>query len=86
MIVIHNLKINSCYFEHVINKEKTFEIRKNDRNFQVGDYIYLNEWNKEKGTYTGRKVKGKIIYITDYEQIDNYVVFGFDFIEYINNL
>lgn len=79
--MIHNLKINSIYFEHVINREKTFEIRKNDRNFQVGDYVLLNEWNDGKSTYTGRKVKVKIIYITDYEQKDDYVVFGFDFIE-----
>ncbi|MCR1898464.1 DUF3850 domain-containing protein [Irregularibacter muris] len=46
--------------------------------------MYLNEWNPEKYSYTGRSVKGKIIYITDYKQKDNYVVFGFDFIKYIS--
>lgn len=79
--MIHNLKINSIYFEPVINKKKTFEIRKNDRNFQLGDYICLNEWNPEENTYTGRSVKGQIIYITNYEQKDNYVVFGFKLTE-----
>lgn len=77
----HNLKINSIYFEPVVKRKKTFEIRKNDRNYKVGDYICLNEWDPGNMTYTGRKVKGKIIYITDYEQKDNYIVFGFEFIE-----
>ena len=83
--MIHYLKINSIYFQSIVNNQKKFEIRKNDRNFQIGDYIYLNEWNFENNSYTGRSVKGKIIYMTDYEQKDNYVVFGFDFIEYISN-
>lgn len=79
--MIHNFKINSIYFEPVINKKKTFEIRKNDRNFRLGDYICLNEWNPEENAYTGRSVKGQIIYITNYEQKDNYVVFGFKLTE-----
>jgi hypothetical protein len=37
--MLHQLKIKQCYLYHIIEKTKTFEIRKNDRDFQVGDTI-----------------------------------------------
>lgn len=73
--VKHHLKILSEYFEAVISEDKTFEIRKNDRRFEVGDKIRLKEWNN--GAFTGRQVHGVITYITDYAQQDDYVVFSF---------
>lgn len=72
----HNLKIKMEYFEAVLNGLKTFEIRYNDRNFKVFDYVYLNEVD-DKFDSTGRSIKVKITYITDFEQKDGYVVFGF---------
>lgn len=49
--MIHELKIYPDFFQAVISGEKTFEIRKNDRQFKVGDMLALNEydWN----SYTG---------------------------------
>lgn len=41
--MIHELKTESGYFEDVISGRKTFEVRKNDRNFYVGDFLALNE-------------------------------------------
>nr|DAG17672.1 MAG TPA: activating signal cointegrator [Caudoviricetes sp.] len=35
----HTLKIQKQYANAVLNGTKTFEIRKNDRNFKVGDKI-----------------------------------------------
>jgi len=35
----HDLKIKQCYLIHVLEGNKTFEVRKNDRDFQVGDTI-----------------------------------------------
>lgn len=35
----HDLKIKQCYLFHLLERKKTFEIRKNDRDFQVGDTI-----------------------------------------------
>ena len=72
----HNLKIKMEYFEAVLNGLKAFEIRYNDRNFKVFDYVYLNEVD-DKFDFTGRSIKVKITYITDFEQKDGYVVFGF---------
>ena len=51
--MIHELKIQSEYFVAVNNKTKTFEIRKNDRDFKVGDKILLREIDS-CGKYTGR--------------------------------
>ncbi|WP_280559017.1 DUF3850 domain-containing protein [Priestia megaterium] len=78
--MLHNLKINKEFFTPVLEQIKTFEIRKNDRGFHVGDKVVLNEWDDEKKQYTGRKTNIEIIYITDYEQKDNYVVFSFKII------
>ncbi|MGN9169526.1 DUF3850 domain-containing protein [Paenibacillus polymyxa] len=73
----HHLKINKEFFDPVFKEIKTFEIRYNDRKFNVGDLILLSEWDSLKKEYTGRKVKGQITYITDYEQKKDYVVFSF---------
>ncbi|PRT14493.1 RNA-binding protein [Bacillus toyonensis] len=75
--MLHNLKINKNFFAPVLEHIKTFEIRKNDRDFHVGDTVILNEWDSEKRQYTGRSVNTEIMYITDYEQKDDYVVFSF---------
>jgi ASC-1-like (ASCH) protein len=38
-MVEHQLKIKQCYLYHILEGRKTFEVRKNDRDFQVGDTI-----------------------------------------------
>ena len=35
----HHLKIKQAYLYHILEGRKTFEVRKNDRDFQVGDII-----------------------------------------------
>lgn len=74
-MAIHHLKILPEYFNLVKRKTKTFEIRKNDRNYQVGDTLSLREFDSVIG-YTGRILERKITYITDYAQQDGYVVMG----------
>ena len=39
---LHELKIKEVYFKDVLAGAKTFEIRKNDRDFQQGDLIHFN--------------------------------------------
>lgn len=50
------------YFED-LNRGKTFEIRKDDREFKVRDFIILKEWVPEREIYTGRKEVYVINYI-----------------------
>ena len=84
-MTIHRLKIFPVYFEAVLNGSKRFEIRWNmDRGFQTGDTIILQEHSNElphvPNKYTGREIMGLITYVTNYEQKENYVVFGFTII------
>ncbi len=77
---IHELKIIPKYFEDVKSGKKNFEIRKDDRDYKVGDLITLKEY--ENGQYTGREIKNlPIIYIlrgaTKYGLMDGYCILGF---------
>ena len=40
----HTLKIYPEFFKAVQDGSKTFEIRKNDRGFQKGDFLFLQEY------------------------------------------
>ncbi len=64
----HNKKLIQPYFDAVLNGSKTFEIRKNDCNYQVGDLLILREFDEEASSYSGAYVLVKIIY-----KIDNFV-------------
>ena len=57
----HELKILPKWFEDVHSNKKNFEIRKNDRDFKVGDTLILKEWYR--GKYTDRYVLREIEYI-----------------------
>lgn len=72
----HDLKLHPEYYEAVILGVKTFEIRKNDRNYKVGDKVILHEYYPDSESYSGRSVEAEITYITDYGQSDNFVVFS----------
>ena len=56
-------KILPEYFRYVRRREKTFELRKDDSDYQVGDVLVLQEWNAEKQEYTGCRVTREITYI-----------------------
>ena len=68
--MIHELKCERRFFTKVSKGKKTFEIRKNDRNFQVGDYLALNETDREDGEdyYTGNSLVARVGYILDDEK------------------
>lgn len=72
----HELKIEPQYYSAVLAGVKTFEIRRNDRDFKIGDEILLAEFVPEENRYTNRELLKQITYITDYAQKDGYVVMG----------
>lgn len=43
----HDLKIWPIHFARILDGTKTFEIRENDRYFQPGDTVTLQEWDPE---------------------------------------
>lgn len=60
---MHYLKTLPQFFEAVAHDKKPFEVRFNDRNFQVGDTLVLCEWNGEE--YTERTLVCEVTYIAD---------------------
>ena len=62
---IHDLKIEKKYFNDVVTERKKFEVRKNDRDYQVNDILSLNEYDKDKKIYAGRHISAKVLYILD---------------------
>ncbi len=63
----HILKCEQDYFEAVWNREKTFELRRNDRGFQKGDTIILQELERGKITKTGREIECLVTYVLSHE-------------------
>lgn len=62
----HDLKTIQPYFDALKDGSKRFEIRKNDRNFEIGDYLHLQEYDTEKG-YSGKDLFFKVSFILDDE-------------------
>lgn len=73
---IHQLKIMPEYFRAVQRKQKRFEIRKNDRDYKIGDSLLLQEYSGDR--YTGNEIGAVITYMTDYAQRKGYVVMGIE--------
>lgn len=66
-MTIHKLKTIVPHFGEVAEGTKTFEVRKADRDFKVGDYLSLCEYRPElacgRGDFTGNKVTRVIKHI-----------------------
>lgn len=75
----HELKTWPSYFNAIINGMKTFEVRKADRPFKLGDTLLLREFNPNTNEYTGACVTREISYILPGGQFgieSGYVVLG----------
>lgn len=73
---VHEVKIGAEFFEDVVYDRKTFELRKKDRDYRVGDWLLLKEF--KAGEETGRECKRYINYILeDYTGlVDGYCIMG----------
>ncbi len=79
MTVKHELKLHPKFFCRVADGTKCFEIRKNDRDYQVGDTLILREYDPDigwpdSGSY--ESIIAEITYITSAHQQNGYVVLG----------
>jgi len=59
--MIHELKIKNEYLLAVIDGSKTFELRKDDRDYKVGDYLHLQGYHN--GKYNHLETVKEITYI-----------------------
>ena len=92
----HDLKCVQPWFDQVWGRKKPFELRKLDRDFKVGDTLWLREYYPERRVvmdedYYGRRcIKAKITTIitsADFPQgiLPGYGVLGINVLERIEN-
>lgn len=76
----HRLKILPEYFRAVWEGQKTAELRKDDRGYQVGDVLILDEWDGER--FTGSGLCVEVSYILrncpEYGLAEGYCILCFD--------
>lgn len=62
--VSHELKCWPAPYDALRSGEKTCEIRRDDRGFNVGDVLWLREWTAgNPGTYTGQSLRFLVTHI-----------------------
>lgn len=76
----HQFKIYPEYFRAVVERRKSFEVRKKRHlePYLVDDCVILYEFDPDSEMYTGRVWNGRITYVLDDEQYckEDYVIFG----------
>ena len=64
MTIIHVLKCWPEYYQAISQGLKTWEIRKNDRYYRVGDILHLRSWDPETRTYLPGELRVRVTYLT----------------------
>ena len=59
----HDLKTWPEFFDAIERGEKTFELRKDDRGYRVGDFLRLKEYLPKDERYTGRERVVQVMYL-----------------------
>lgn len=73
----HELKCWPEFYDSVALGIKNFEVRKNDRDFQAGDEVELQEYDFSAKQYTGRHMRRRITYVLRHEDYPGGVVKGY---------
>jgi hypothetical protein len=61
----HQLKTIRPFFTDVWEGRKAFDIRKNDRDYKVGDILWLEEYLHKTGKYTNKVIVARVDYIVN---------------------
>ncbi len=59
---MHVLKVWPEFYEVIKSHDKTFEVRKNDRDFKPGDGVMLLEYFPAEDRYSGREIRATVGY------------------------
>lgn len=73
----HSVKIEPRFYRMVINGLKPYEVRFNDRDYRVGDYLALNEWDAEKEEYTHKTALFEIVSVLNSEDFPDGINLGY---------
>lgn len=60
---MHELKTIDPFFQDIIDRRKTFEVRRHDRCFRPGDVLHLREWRPNTERYSGRECLVGVTYL-----------------------
>lgn len=75
--IAHHVKCWPEFFQATVDGLKTFEFRKNDRDYRIGDFMMLHEWSPKTEAYTGNKLSVRIGFmLTDMGVPDGWCVFS----------
>lgn len=78
---MHCLKTWPEFFREVRAGNKTFEVRRDDRGFRVGDVLVLQEWDRHAQQYTGDMTARRVSYLLEGEPfgiVRGFVVMGLE--------
>lgn len=64
----HELKCQPPFYDAVVNGEKEFELRRNDRAYATGDEVVLREYDPERG-YSGRQARATVGYLLPLDEV-----------------
>lgn len=78
---VHEIRLGAMFFEDARSGKKSFELRKNDRDYKVGDILEMIEF--KEGKNTGRVIRKSVTYILeDYTGlVDGYCIMSTSLIE-----
>lgn len=76
----HDLKCHPHFFAAIAEGKKTFEIRRNDRDYRVGDTLTLREFDPSYGNTGNRLPPVEIVYVMTAEDfpaiLPGFVIMG----------
>ena len=64
MAAIHVLKSWPQFFEAIATSQRVHELRRNDRDYAVGDTLLLQEFDPVEGRYSGRELRVQVTSMT----------------------
>jgi len=81
--MIHELKTWPEYFNMIAIGLKTFEVRKDDRGFELGDTLVLKEYLPDDKKFTGNEIRVHVVHIMRSDDVlgglvPGFVVMGFE--------
>ena len=68
--IVHDVKCWPESFVPVYSKQKRFEIRRDDRGYDVGHFLRLHEWDPKHEQMTGRIAKLEITYVLRFNEMN----------------
>lgn len=76
----HFIKTINPYFQYAWEWRKPFEVRLNDRDYQYGDKVVLQEYDEMKKKYGIREIHGTINFVLYgyYAVKEDHVIFSYE--------